>query len=227
MVRPKIRAKRGLTIDKWRNPLRREPINLLTGPPDTVQCKKGIPIFNREFTDFKQVSLTSMTKYRPPPAPFQLPAIITEATKLHEMKSKFRFSLEGRFERKGDPFQREILQLCRKLELVGWVKCRAEFALGHLQGDVYALAYLKRWLDREETKNGRIDSVRFFDENYGIGSFQFTKLLALYDRRTPAKKKMHLLMLRSKLGSVRFKEESDKRNQEIERFFESHSVRNF
>jgi len=214
-------------LDKRRNPLLREPLNLLTHSPDVIQCKKGIPIFRKGFPDFKQTSLTSMTKYKEPAKATPRPPIIKDAANLHEMKSKFRFSAEGFFQNKGTGFETDILRLCRTLELVGWVKCRRRFALGHLQGDVTSLAYLKRWLDRDETKGGKIQNVRFYDENFGIANFDFTNLIAIYDRRTMSKKKLHLLMLRNRISSLRFHEASDRRNQEIERFLETHCVRNY
>jgi len=165
-----------------------------------------------------------MSKYKEPYKPVPRPRIVTEASQFHEMKSKFRFTVSGTFEKKGEPFQREMMQMCRNLELVGWLKCRKGFAVGHLQGDIYALSYMKRWLDRDETRNGRIQSVSFFDENFGIPAFDFKNLVAVYDRRSPSKKKMHSLMLRNSLSSVRLKKASDKRNFLVQQFLDQGHV---
>ncbi|ORM40901.1 uncharacterized protein BXIN_1779 [Babesia sp. Xinjiang] len=112
-----------------------------------------------------------------------------DASNMHEMNHRFRFKLSGTFNAKS--FESELESHCNQLFLVGWIKCRRSFAIGHLQGNVIATSYMKRWMEICGAKNAHFASAIFFDENYAIPKLDYTELTVVRDYRKPQKKAQH------------------------------------
>ncbi|OEH79043.1 hypothetical protein cyc_02862 [Cyclospora cayetanensis] len=209
-VRPRSRKMRALiSVGESVAPPdpRRRPLpSLLDPPPVAAPLKKGIPQLELQFDTLNTI-VTGFRKYQPPPE--KLPPLRREYTEknFNELFAKYN----------GDKLRDEILRIAKDLHIVGWVKCRSNFASGHgggrceahflsfkvlalpiwcvqLQGDTFALSYFRRWLDRHAPY--AIDSTNFFDEAIGLQALDYQQIAAVNDYRSPAKKKLHMLMVK-------------------------------
>merc|ERR1712031_27560 len=113
------------------------------------------------------------------------------------MFGKFRFEVQGRFSQNGEIFEKEAFEVAFGLFLLGWFKCRSNFAIGHLQGDVFALAYMRRWLEERHlsAEAGRVDSVSFPEENLGLSEIVYKRLVCVKDWRKFGTKKQHMMAM--------------------------------
>eukprot|EP00439_Symbiodinium_sp_Y106_P001213 s1860_g1.t1 len=85
--------------------------------------------------------------------------------------SNFRLvEVKGIFHDKGYMAEKEVFDTAFQLHLVGWLKVRATFILGHVQGDTYALSYFKKYLEEKHLSReaGTIDWVRLWEYNTGL-----------------------------------------------------------
>eukprot|EP00371_Babesia_bovis_P001611 XP_001610258.1 hypothetical protein [Babesia bovis T2Bo] len=169
---------------------------------------RGYPVFDTIF-DTLNDKASGLRKYK---RREEKPVVRTDYTPndMHEMNHRFRFKLSGTFNAKS--FESELESHCNQLFLVGWIKCRRTFAIGHvspcehsnihsqLQGNVIATSYMKRWMEICGTKNGHFTSVMFFDENYAIPKLDYTEITVVRDYRKPQKKAQHQRVVR--LGSI-------------------------
>ncbi|EDO06690.2 hypothetical protein BBOV_II007400 [Babesia bovis T2Bo] len=148
---------------------------------------RGYPVFDTIF-DTLNDKASGLRKYK---RREEKPVVRTDYTPndMHEMNHRFRFKLSGTFNAKS--FESELESHCNQLFLVGWIKCRRTFAIGHLQGNVIATSYMKRWMEICGTKNGHFTSVMFFDENYAIPKLDYTEITVVRDYRKPQKKAQH------------------------------------
>ena len=85
-------------------------------------------------------------------------------------------------------------QAAEDLFLVGWIKCRPNWAVGHVQGDVCALTAFQKWLRREEWPRDaalQVSHLQFSDDNYGLKSLDYRVLYAVKDWRKFNKQRVH------------------------------------
>ncbi|KAK1937595.1 hypothetical protein X943_003207 [Babesia divergens] len=148
---------------------------------------RGYPVFDTIF-DTLNDKASGLRKYKKRE---EVTVVKTDydASNMHEMNHRFRFKLDGTFNRKS--FESELESYCNQLFLVGWIKCRRSFAIGHLQGNVIATSYMKRWMEICGSKNASCRNYVFFDENYAIPKLDYTELTVVRDYRKPQKKAQH------------------------------------
>ncbi|BAM39904.1 uncharacterized protein TOT_020000176 [Theileria orientalis strain Shintoku] len=131
---------------------------------------RGYPVFDVIFDTLNQKA-SGLRKYKPKPVSLQVKRDY-DLSNHHEMNHRFRFELNGLF-------------------LVGWIKCRRKFAIGHLQGNVIATTQMKRWMEICGTSNAKFSRVYFYDENYAIPKLDYNDLTLVKDYRKPLKKMQH------------------------------------
>ncbi|KAL8269990.1 hypothetical protein Esti_006090 [Eimeria stiedai] len=206
------------------DPRRRPPPSLLDSPPITAPLKKGVPQLDAQFDTLNTI-VTGFRKYQAPPE--KLPPLRRDYTEktFHELFGKFRFEVLGSFPYEGTLFRDQMLRVARDLFIVGWVKCRSKFAIGHLQGDAYALSYFRRWLEVHAEEN--ISSISFFDESLGLRSLDYEQVAAVNDYRSPAKKKLHMLVAAEKRKALLLERDSQRRAAAHQQFIDEHCVRNY
>lgn len=152
------------------DPRRRPPPSLLDPPPVAAPLKKGVPQLNTQFDTLNTI-VTGFRKYQLPPEKLPPLGRDFDEKNWHELFGKFRFELLGFFPHNGDLLRDKLLRVARDLFIVGWVKCRSQFAIGHLQGDVYALSYIRRWLEIHAEEE--ITGLKIFDENIGLQTLDY------------------------------------------------------
>ncbi|GIX63778.1 uncharacterized protein BcabD6B2_32130 [Babesia caballi] len=160
---------------------------------------RGYPVFDTIF-DTLNDKASGLRKYKRREEPVSLRTDYN-AGNMHEMNHRFRFKLAGTFNGKrrvlsfnfvaAKTFESELESHCNHLFLVGWIKCRGSFAVGHLQGNVISTSYMKRWMEISGAKNAHFRSVVFFDENYAIPKLDYAELTVVRDYRKPQKKAQH------------------------------------
>ncbi|CDR93962.1 hypothetical protein, conserved [Babesia bigemina] len=174
---------------------------------------RGYPVFDTIF-DTLNDKASGLRKYKPKE---ERPVVRTDynAENMHEMNHRFRFKLAGTFNGEvpsppppphvsaAKSFESELESYCNQLFLVGWIKCRRYFAIGHvgaapvlrpipqLQGNVIATSYMKRWMQISGAKSAHFNSAVFFDENYAIPKLDYQELTVVRDYRKPQKKAQH------------------------------------
>ncbi|KAL8424567.1 hypothetical protein Efla_005673 [Eimeria flavescens] len=206
------------------DPRRRPPPSLLDPPTIAAPLKRGVPQLDAQF-DTLNTTVTGFRKYRAPPVkPPPLRRDFTEKT-FHELFGKFRFEVLGAFPYNGDVFRDKLLRVSRDLFIVGWIKCRAKFAIGHLQGDVYALSYLRRWLEVHADES--ISSVSIFDEAIGLQALDYEQIAAVNDYRSPAKLKLHMLMAAERRKAFLLERDSQQRAAAHQQFIDQHCIRDY
>ncbi|KJP88916.1 hypothetical protein AK88_01410 [Plasmodium fragile] len=191
-VSKKIRSRLSLSIHKKPHFLFRQNVLLDKGEKWEPKLRKGHPEFAKQF-DILNRQVTGFRKYKPPVVKKEETKRNYDITNFHEVKSKFRFDINGFFEDDGNVFCQELYRTAKRMFIVGWIKCRRRFAMGHFQGDSYAISYLRHWFDMYSSQTNRIDKLRIFDENHGIASYDYYNITVVKDYRSPAKKKMHLI----------------------------------
>eukprot|EP00386_Alphamonas_edax_P007171 GDKI01023764.1.p1 GENE.GDKI01023764.1~~GDKI01023764.1.p1 ORF type:complete len:233 (-),score=67.69 GDKI01023764.1:197-895(-) len=231
VVTKKMKIRMGNPVKKP-NPLWRPPKNLFSESCIEPERRKGVPLLDKVWDAHWTLNRPSaFKKYKPPPKP--KPPLRTDFTpqNWHEMKGRFRFVLEGQFDEGGELFKNDLIRTCKDLSLVGWVKCRKKFAIGHLYGDVYGLSYAKKFLSEKMSPGARIESVKFHDENFGIRGdkddmpYRYVRVMEEY--RKPSKLKMHTLQIAGRVRVAKMQEESAQRRYEIEKFLDENCVRNY
>lgn len=153
--------------------------------------KKGHPQFEK-MPDILNRQVTGFKKYKPTFIPKEEIKRNYDITNFHEVKCKFRFQINGFFAENGDTFCDELFRIAKRLFIVGWIKCRKRFVLGHFQGDSYAISYIQHWLDMYSSNENKIDTIKIFDQNNGIPNFDYYNITVVRDYRHPGKKKMHM-----------------------------------
>ncbi|UKK02262.2 hypothetical protein MACK_001618 [Theileria orientalis] len=153
---------------------------------------RGYPVFDVIFDTLNQKA-SGLRKYKPKPVSLQVKRDY-DLTNHHEMNHRFRFELNGVFNEK--KFESELQSHCNQLFLVGWIKCRRKFAIGHLQGNVIATTQMKRWMEICGTKHAKFSRVHFYDENYSIPKLDYNDLTLVKDYRKPLKKMQHERIIR-------------------------------
>lgn len=116
------------------------------------------------------------------------------ARNLHDMIASVRFMALGRFRvsTSGDfSYEKDLFTVCDDLHLRGFIRVRARYCLGHLQGDPYSLSYLQKYLRNDMSENGRVSSVHFYDDCYGLPEYTFPTLSSVKDWRKESKKRLH------------------------------------
>ncbi|CEM13178.1 unnamed protein product [Vitrella brassicaformis CCMP3155] len=208
-------------------PIWRPRKNLLSPPPIQVSRRKGIPLLDKHYDPLKKKKVGGFRKYRPPPKP--RPPIRRDYNPgdCHEMLGKFRFEAQGTFPESGQLFMDDFRRRARELYLRGWIKGRSAFAIGCVQGDVYALSHLRRWLEDRYSPHANIASLKILDESFGIPELEYKVPYVFADRdlRKPKNVERHLEERRSRVRLRKMVEESHERQNEIEKFVESHCVR--
>ncbi|VWU52016.1 conserved protein, unknown function [Hepatocystis sp. ex Piliocolobus tephrosceles] len=189
-VSKKIRSRLSLSIQKKPHFLFRPNLKLDKQEKWHPTLKKGHPNFEQQF-DILNRQVTGFRKYKPPFVKKENVKRNYDITNFHEVKSKFRFEINGYFKDGGSIFCDELYRTAMRLFIVGWIKCRKCFATGHFQGDSYAISYLRQWFDMYSSECNKINKLKFFDENHGIEQFDYYTVTIVNDYRTPAKKKMH------------------------------------
>lgn len=182
-----------LNVAQGRNIQRgyRENMSLLTPQPRRVlEFNRGVPIFSRSVDTIQNIA-TGNRQYKPTQKKATVFTDFDE-TNLHEMKGKFEFHVDGQFAKGGSEFEGEIHEVASDLFLVGFIKARSRYAMGHLQGDVFALSHMRKWLENRFSETARIKNVHVFEDSYGIPEYRYTKLECIKDWRSPVRRRQHM-----------------------------------
>ncbi|CAD7926081.1 unnamed protein product [Amoebophrya sp. A120] len=202
----KMRIRFGLAITKRPDPHWRPNEGLLKEPQQIPVQIKGWPQFHAEW-DLHQKGATNRLAFESKvDVPKRQPDEYWTFENCHEMMGKFRFLMQVELSSRllarnfgvgvtpVDLLEKEIFQAAQNLNLVGWFKARKNFAQGHLQGDVFGLAQMKRWfLEHHLDKNvGTVRSAEITDENFAIPEpLEYKHLISVKDWRTVTKKVQH------------------------------------
>jgi hypothetical protein len=173
----------------------REPPSLLESDPRRVLVfKRGVPVFSDE-VDTIQNFATGNRQYKPQ---VKKAPVVTEydSSNFNEMLAKFQFRLEGFFPQGGTAIEAEIHKVASDLFLVGFIKVRSRYAIGHLQGDAYAMSYMRKWMEDRCNTSGKMESVHIFGDSYGIPEFRYSKLECIKDWRSPVRRRQHMESIR-------------------------------
>lgn len=182
------------TSGKSRQVAFRESNSILEPDPRRVtNFKRGVPVFLNEVDTIRNLA-TGNRQYKPPVLKAALVTDYDESN-FHEMLAKFQFRLDGRFPDGGAGLEREVHAVASDLFLVGFIKVRSTYAMGHLQGDTYAMSYMRKWFEDRYNQSGRIDSVHIFGDSYGIPELRYTKLECIKDWRSPVRRRQHMASL--------------------------------
>ena len=169
MLSNKWKAKFQISLQKRPIPGWRPAPSAISDPYKySIAFKKGYPQFDERRIDGKKAE-GGQKKFQIKAARF-IPKKDYDETNFHEIQGKFKFAITGIFNLGGTVFESEIFKAADDLFLTGNIKCRTTFARGELQGDVYALSYMQKWLKQghHSLDAGKIKSVKFYDDNYGI-----------------------------------------------------------
>ncbi|CRG93632.1 conserved Plasmodium protein, unknown function [Plasmodium gallinaceum] len=191
-VSKKIRSRLNLSIQKKPHFLFRQNVLLDKREKWEPKLRKGHPQFIKQF-DILNRQVTGFRKYKQVTIKREEIKKNYDITNFHEVKSKFRFEINGYFGDNGNIFCEELYRTAKRMFIVGWIKCRKRFAMGHFQGDSYAISYLRHWFDMYSSDTNRIDKLKIFDENHGIPNLDYYNITIVKDYRSPAKKKMHMI----------------------------------
>jgi hypothetical protein len=190
-----------------------------------LDFKRGVPVFSKA-VDTIQTLATGNRQYKPavPKAP-----LITsyDQTNFHEMFAKFQFHIDGSLQSGGTEFEREIHEVAADLRLVGFIKARTRYAMGHLQGDVYSMSYMRKWIQYRYARGGRIDNVHVFGESYGLPELRYTKLECIKDWRSPVRRRQHMAVLDEESRIAQLEKRTRAHRAKQEAFNEANHVQNF
>lgn len=233
MVQTRIgRLKRLLSITKRPNRFWRPDLGLLKEDKLLPKIVFGHPQFEKTY-DVLDGRGSSFRQYRPPPKP--KPFISRDSAdytedNLHELLGKFRFEATGIFWQRGEKAEREAFDTAYNLHLVGWLKVRKSFMLGHLQGDVFALSYFQRWLEEKHLspEAGTMENVQLWEVNTGIDKpLKYGFLRCVKDRRMYGKKKVQIQKTIENEQVIRMERESALSRKEKESFQDEFCYRNY
>jgi hypothetical protein len=192
----------------------RDCVDLLSPEPRRVTTfSRGVPIFTETVDTIRNVA-TGNRQYKPP---VKLPTLKTDFddSSFHEMRSKFQFHLVGAFPFGGSTFESEIFSLASDLSLVGFIKVRARYAIGHFQGDSYSMSYMRKWLKDRYNEVGNIEKIHFFDDSEGLPDFRYSQLECIKDWRSPVRRRQHMAVLYEEARLSKLSEKTRQR-QEVE-----------
>lgn len=187
-------------------------------------------MFDETF-DINNKQATSFRQYKPPPKqPIVNVRDEAEYTSenFHEILGKFRFEAKGEFNYA--VAEEELFNAGFALSLVGWMKVRPTFVLGHVQGDTFALSHFRRYLEEKHLtpEAGKLEWVRLWEMNMGLSPpLDYGTLQCVKDARKYAAKKTHLLRSMESVQSSRLDAHSNNERQNRERFLEEHRVRDY
>jgi|LauGreDrversion4_2_1035121.scaffolds.fasta_scaffold08517_4 hypothetical protein len=203
-----------LNIAKGRNkqyPYRDLGDLLFPEPRRVTTFKRGVPIFSATVDTIRNVA-TGNRQYKPPP---KLPTLRTDfdASSYHELRSKFQFHLLGIFPLGGSTFESEIYAVASELSLVGFIKVRAQYAIGHFQGDSYSMSYMRKWLKDRYNQEGTIQKIHFFDDSEGLPDFRYSKLECIKDWRSPVRRRQQMAVLYEEARLVKLSDKTRQRQQ--------------
>ncbi|AFZ79062.1 hypothetical protein BEWA_019070 [Theileria equi strain WA] len=166
---------------------------------------RGCPVFHTVFDTLNRKA-TGLRRYRVKTVP-QEPKTDYTPENCHNMNHRFRFELNGVFNDKC--FESELQSHCNQLSLVGWIKCRQNFAIGHVSfRNVIATSQMKRWMEICGTRHANITRVTFSEENYSITQLDYSDLTVVKDYRRPQKKLQHDQAVKEKMQMLKLLTES-------------------
>eukprot|EP00916_Digyalum_oweni_P011822 GHVL01019639.1.p1 GENE.GHVL01019639.1~~GHVL01019639.1.p1 ORF type:complete len:228 (-),score=47.22 GHVL01019639.1:35-718(-) len=214
-----------LTHLRKRNPRMQPPRDIWedTRPPP---FRHGTPLLEKTF-DINNYSHGCNKKYQTSNPTNYFVNKNRDESNFHEMMGKFRFSITGRFDEKGLVYEKEIAKATQDLGLVGWVKIRKKEAIGHLQGDVYALSYMRRWLSEYQPGLSHIENFDINSDSYGIPVLDYRLMKSVKDWRKPRKIKAHLSTANVKIKLKNLRRESRRRSAIVNKFRDENSIRNY
>ena len=204
----------------------RERASLLEpAPRRVVEFKQGVPVFSKA-VDTIQTLATGNRQYKPLVS--KAPLITTyDETNFHEMLAKFQFHLSGSFASGGVVFEREIHEVASDLRLVGFIKSRSRYAMGHLQGDVYSMSYMRKWIQDRVAKGARLENVHIFGESYGLPELRYTKLECIKDWRSPVRRRQHMTQIEEEARISQLEKRTRDHQARLEAFSEANHVQNY
>jgi hypothetical protein len=143
------------------------------------------------------------------------------------MNAKFQFRINGHFPEGGTSLEEELHKVASDLFLLGFIKVRSRYAIGHLQGDAYATSYMRKWMEDRCNSSGKIDSVHVFDDSYGIPEFRYTKLECIKDWRSPIRRKQHMAAIREEAYISSLEERTRDKQSARDAFIAENQVRTY
>ena len=206
-----LSAARGRNI----HPEFREFVGVLSPESRRVtKFKRGVPVFSETVDTIRNVA-TGNRQYKPPSRQSPLLVDYDEAT-FHETRSKFQFHLSGSFPRGGVSFESELYRVASDLSLVGFIKARSQYAIGHLQGDSFSLSYMRKWLEDYCNDEGVIHKVHLFNDSFGIPEFRYSKLECIKDWRSPVRRRQHMEVLNEEARLVKLSDKTRSRQDRMD-----------
>lgn len=195
------KLKRLLGVTKRVNTAWRADAGLLREPKANPGFRKGRAVFDKPYDPKDIQAASSFRQYvGPRKARVNVPKddefYINDFEKVWQLFGKFQFEVGGHFPKDAELAEREVFDAAFRLNLVGWMKVRPAFMLGHVQGDVLSLAYFRKWLEQKHMTPaaGTMSSVNIWQENTGIRPpLDYKNLFCIKDRRRYKNKKVHLL----------------------------------
>ncbi|CAE8586402.1 unnamed protein product [Polarella glacialis] len=233
VLRKLMRLKRMLGMTKKPDISWKQEYGLLAKDKDLPYIKKGWPQFDKPYDPSNSKIPPSFKLYRAPMAPkSQVNRNSDDYSEenLHQLYGKFQFEVKGNFPNQGYTAEMEVFTTAFNLHLVGWLKIRERFMLGHVQGDTFALSYFKKWLEEKHlsTESGKMDWVRLWEFNTGIDvPLQYRHLFCDKDRRKYKNRKIHILSTLEKAQITRLERQSTERRQKEQAFLDENCVRNY
>eukprot|EP00930_Biecheleria_cincta_P071003 TRINITY_DN58561_c0_g1_i1.p1 TRINITY_DN58561_c0_g1~~TRINITY_DN58561_c0_g1_i1.p1 ORF type:complete len:236 (-),score=36.75 TRINITY_DN58561_c0_g1_i1:53-760(-) len=233
LLRKLTRLKRLLGMTRKPATEWRQEYGLLRKPKDLPFIKKGWPQFEKAFDPANSQIPPSFRVYKPPIPPQSNVSRNVEdytADNLHELYGKFQFEAQGVFHQNGYIAEKEVLDTAFNLHLVGWLKIRSTFMLGHVQGDTYALSYFKKYLEEKHLSReaGTLDWVRLWEFNTGLETpLKYKHLFCDKDRRKYKNRKIHILTTLERSQIIRLERESTDRRKADQAFLDANCVRNY
>jgi hypothetical protein len=194
-------------------------------PRRVLEFKRGVPIFSKA-VDTIQSLATGNRQYKPPVAKAPLVTGYDERD-FHEMIGKFQFHVDGHFPNGGTGFEAEIHNVASDLHLLGFIKARSRYAMGHLQGDVYAMSYMRKWLQDRCNESGKIDYVHIFGDSYGLPEYRYTKLECIKDWRSPVRRRQHMAVLQEEARILELERKTREHESQRQASIEANHVRDF
>ena len=227
MLTRKWKAKFQVSLEKKFIPGWREKKSLLDEPRAIPQFERGYPVFGPKI-DTGSKSVSGQRKYKAPQTKVVVDKSFTE-TNFHEMQGRFKFEILGRFYQAGEVFEKEAFKAADDLYLAGYIKSRGAFVKGDLQGDVYALSYMQKWLKQghHSREAGDVTSVRIYDENFGVPDLPKRTLRCIKDWRKHYTKRDQFEALKLKEQVNQMKQHSLQQQKDKEKFIASNQVFNY
>lgn len=217
-----------LNVAKGRNPqsgFRDLPSLLDPQPRRVLEFKRGVPVFSKTVDTIQNLA-TGNRQYKPPVK--KAPLVTNfDASNFHEMNAKFQFRINGHFPEGGTSLEEELHKVASDLFLLGFIKVRSRYAIGHLQGDAYATSYMRKWMEDRCNSSGKIDSVHVFDDSYGIPEFRYTKLECIKDWRSPIRRKQHMAAIREEAYISSLEERTRDKQSARDAFIAENQVRTY